>query len=173
MNRNHWFPFVQAFLVIVLLPVAVPPAQAQSVGRVEQTTSDAQAYYRYVQVGAPTVLVQVLGAVQAPGMYELSQGTDLGQLLALSGGPTMGPRFKSNPRSVTVRLFRPEAGNERPLFEADLEQALTRSSAYPELQDGDVMTIEVIDRQRIGWRDLIALANTAAIFILAIDRLGN
>ncbi len=146
-------------------------AQEGSLGRVEQTESTSNAYFTHVRPGAPTVQVQILGAVPLPGLYELTAGAKLGEALALAGGPTMGTRFRLNPRTVTVRLYRPAANPTAPFYESELEANILRPGEHPVLEDGDIMTIEVVQRQSIGWRDIIALVNTVGLVALAIERI--
>lgn len=147
------------------------PLFAQTVGRVEQTESSSNAYYTFVEVGARTVQVQVLGSVASPGLYELTEGTDVGQVLALSGGPVLTPRAPVDKREVYVRVFRP--GTSVPIYEADLPATLTDPGAYPAFRDGDVMVVEVVERRGIDWRDIVSIANAVAVFVLALDRIGQ
>lgn len=151
----------------LLLPALV---HAQSIGRVEQTVTNIGAYHKYVLPGTPTVLVQVLGTVRAPGLYELRADTDLGTLLALSGGPNLGPREESRKRKVSIRLYRPgtDAG---PLYEAVLDEAILTPDRYPVLQDGDVLIVEVLERPGFKVRNVLRIANAVALITLAVDRI--
>ena len=159
-------------LVGVLLGFASTEARAQRFGLVEETESNIDSYYYYVQPGAATIEVKVMGTVRNPGLYRLSEGTDFGQLLALSGGPTLEVRQRSRPRTATVRLYRPQAQEQVLLYEAEFERnVVTASENYPALQNGDIMTVEVTERQRFVWRDLFTIVNTVAVIALAVERL--
>ena len=160
-------------LIGLLLSFMSVEAQAQRFGQVEETESNIDSYYYYVQPGAATIEIKVMGTVRNPGLYRLSEGTDLGQLLALAGGPTLDVRLRSRPRTATVRLYRPQAQGQALLYEAEFEQNLAAESEnYPALQDGDILTVEVTERQRLVWRDLFTIANTVAVIALAIERLA-
>lgn len=157
----------------LLMGLQAPVYAQGSLGRVEQTESTSNAYFTHVRPGAPTVQVQILGAVPLPGLYEFTVGTKLGEALALAGGPLMGVRFRLNPRTVTVRLFRPDTNPTGPFYEQELEANLLQPGEHPVLADGDILTIEVVQRQGIGWRDIVALVNTAGLLALAIERIRN
>lgn len=144
---------------------------AQGLGRVEQTQSNVDAYYYHVQPGAATVQVHVLGTVQSPGVYEVNEGTDLGTLLALAGGPTLDTQRGSERRKVTIRLFRRRAEGRDVVYEAVFDQTAAESNAYPPLQDGDLLTVEVLQRSRFSWRDLFTVVNTVALLALSVERL--
>lgn len=160
------------FLLIgVFFFLIAPSAQAQDFGRVEETETNADSYFFYVVPGEATIEVQVMGTVRHPGLYRLGQGADLGQLLALSGGPILDVRERDRAREATIRLYRAQAGGEELVYEAGFEASIAdRSTSYPELQNGDVMTVEVVERQRITWRDVFTFINSATLIALTIDR---
>ena len=149
-------------------------AQAQRFGQVEETESNIDSYYFYVQPGVATIEVMVMGTVRNPGLYRLSEETGLGQLLALSGGPVLDVRQRSRPRTAVVRLYRPQGQGEALIYEAEFEEDVVTApdGRYPDLRDGDVMTVEVTERQRFVWRDLFTIANTVAVIALAVERLA-
>lgn len=146
-------------------------ALAQGLGRVEETTSNIPSYFYHVLPGAPTVQVDVLGTVRAPGLYELTEGTDVGQLLALAGGPVLMVRQRVLRREVTIRLFRSSSNGGAPIYESVLEQAVGDPETYPVLQDGDVLAVEVTERARITWRDISSIVGTIGVLALAVERL--
>ena len=158
-------------MLLGVLLVMVAGAQAQGLGRVDETTSNIPSYFFFVEPGAATVQVDVLGAVRAPGLYELTDGTDVGQLLALTGGPLLAPQQRASVRRVTIRLFRSSAGSAEPVYEQDLDEALKNIGTYPVLQDGDVLTVEVIERTRITWRDISSIVGTIGVLALAAERI--
>lgn len=176
MSTSTWCGALIYLLAGVLLALASPQAQAQEqrFGQVEETESNITSYYYYVQTGAATIEVKVLGTVRSPGLYLLSEGTNLGQLLALSGGPVLDVSQRSKPRTAIVRLYRPQASGQDLIYEGEFERnVVTESENYPDLQDGDVMTVEVTERQRLVWRDLFTIANTVALIALAVERFAG
>ena len=162
----------QLLLVFCVLSLGVSELTAQRIGRVEQIENQTNAYYSYVIPGAQTVQIQVMGAVPSPGLYEVPAGTPLNQLLSLTGGPMMGPRAKLNPRKVHIRVYRP-ALSEPLILDTEFEQAISDPASWPVFQDGDVMEVDVVERQRISWRDIIAIVNTAAILVFTYDRIQD
>ncbi len=138
---------------------ASPCVQAQRFGRIEGTDTNLATYYYFVQPGMATVRIHVLGTVRSPGVYELNKGTDLGEALAFSGGPTLAVRPRANQREVMVRLFRPQMDNPLPLYEAEFNNAIGSPSTYPVLEDGDVLTVEIIERQGFSWRDGLTIVS--------------
>ena len=154
-----------------MLSIVGAGVQAQGLGRVEEVNSNVPSYFYFVQPGAATVQVDVLGTVRAPGLYELTEGTDVGQLLALSGGPLLAPRQRASSRKVTIRLFRAATNGADPVYEQVLEDALEDPGTYPVLQDGDVLTVEVIERTRITWRDISSIVGTIGVLALAAERI--
>lgn len=158
-------------MLITLSVFCAGTALAQGLGRVEETTSNIPSYFYYVLPGAPTVQVDVLGTVRAPGLYELTEGTDVGQLLALSGGPVLMVRQRASSREVTIKLFRPAANGGAPIYEAVFEQAVGDPETSPVLRDGDVLTVEVTERARFTWRDISSIVGTIGVLALALERL--
>jgi len=171
--KARWFFIVLGSLCWFVLPSLAP---AQSIGRVEQTETNIGAYHKYVVPGVPTVLVQVLGTVRAPGLYELRADTDLGKLLALSGGPVLGPREESKKRRVIIKLFRPNSNSAVgavPLYEAVLDEAVATPGHYPPLQDGDVLIVEVVERSGFKIVNVLRIANVIALIALATERVSR
>lgn len=147
----------------------IPAANAQGYGRLEQTETDL-AYHYFVRAGEPTIQVQVLGTLGETGLYEVTEGTDLGQLIALAGGPPTGVRQARSRRTATIRLFRPGSGNHLPVYEAELEHGILNSHAYPSLADGDVLLVEVVEREGLRWRDGLVVLNSVMLLVLTVAR---
>lgn len=158
---------------LLLLFVAFSPAaQAQEFGRAEQMSSNAAAYYYFYEQGQSTVQVSVIGAVRLPGLYEIATGTDVRRLLMLAGGPTLDTRDARRERTVTVQLLR--AGEERPVFERPLSEAVT--GAAPQLIEGDALLVEVVDRERFNWRDTFTILgglSAVAFMVQAVASLSD
>ena len=127
------FPPSTRLLPTVALAVLTlaPPGAAQSlVGRAESMSSNAEAYY-YVRPGTASVRVQVLGAVRSPGLYEVSEGTGLGPLLALAGGPALGATPSGTRAETAVLLYRPGTNGQELAFQAPLQQLAGSASTPP------------------------------------------
>jgi hypothetical protein len=46
-----------------------------------------------------------------------------------------------------------------------------QKSAYPTLQTGDIVRVEVVDRERFSWRDGLQIFTAGAAIALTIERL--
>ncbi len=153
---------------LLLLLLVSTPALAQTAGggaaapsqarfrRPEAESTPSSSYHRLFEAGQATVQVSVVGAVQQPGLYEIAVGTDIGRLLALSGGPRYETRENTR-RRVELRLFRPQAGTE-PIYATTLQDAATNTAAYPRLCEGDTFLVDVIEKRGFGWQEIAALA---------------
>ncbi len=173
MNRSHP-QFIALFCVALLMATiaGASTANAQAFWRVEETKTNADNYYYYyVNPGTATVRVHMLGAVRQPGLYEISEDTDLGQLVALSGGPPMTVHPKGSRLDVSVRVYRRSGDGESVIFEHSLDRTLANPGGYPTLVDGDVIVMDVTQLQRIGWRDTTRIISAAGIIALAVERL--
>jgi hypothetical protein len=157
----------------MILLVSASSVRAQDYGYVEDTSTNVSSFYYHVQPGVETIQVQVLGTVLSPGLYVVSAGTDLGVLLALAGGPVLGPRGRDSRREVAMQLFRPESGEHTLSYEAALERAMPHPELHTVLTDGDILNVEVIERTRFSWRDGLTLVGVAASLTLAIERLSR
>jgi hypothetical protein len=165
--RNAFVSSLLATLIFSIFCVA----SAQSYGRIEQTQSNLGSYYYFVQPGAPTVRVSVMGPVRYPGVYELGKGADLLQVLSLCGGPDPGRVEFVNRQRTTIKVFRPSESKDKPFYESLLEKALTGQVKSPELAEGDIITVDVAAWRRFDWRDILTLVNvvnTVIIIIIAI-----
>jgi protein involved in polysaccharide export with SLBB domain len=162
-----------AFASIGVL-LLVPFAQAQSeFNRVDQTRSNAGTYVFFTQPGAATLQVQVLGTVRTPGLYEVSEGTTMGQLMALSGGPPLNVRSGKTKVTTTVRLYRPNPAGSALLYEGLLEDGISDPARYPTLQDDDVIMVDVTQRQPFGWRDAARVIGAVGVVVLTAGRVAR
>ena len=157
------------FLVLTVL--LAWPSQAQEFGRVNKIQADGTAYHVFAQAGEATIQVLVLGAVNA-GIYEVREGTDLEELIALTG-TSMTPGTAGESVKYTVRLFRDEDGRRTLLYEAPLEKMLTSPAEYPALLEGDVLMVEAVSKARFGWRDALTIVTSLTTVALLVERLSR
>lgn len=160
----------RAALAFALLAFTLSAAQAQVFNRVEETTSNSTAYYFHVQPGSATIETYVIGTVGAPGLYIVGDGTDLGQLLALAGGPNLDARERNSRRTVEIKLFRPLAYSDRPVYSAELQHAVVQQEPYPILRNGDILTVEIVEHRRFNWRDAFTVIGGVSALAIAIER---
>ena len=137
---------IAALAVMFVLPVT-PAAQAQpaTFGEYDMV---AASYHRFVLPGEVSIAVLVMGSTGSPGIYEVGRGTDLGRLVALTGAA-----LSTEANKITMRLFRQNGSARDIVYEASAEEFLAFPGAYPELQDGDILTVQAVERSRFTWRD--------------------
>lgn len=158
---------------VLFLSVALP-SQAQTFGRVGDIESRGTSYHVYARPGDATVQVLVMGF--GGGIYEVTDGTRLDELLALVGGatgPEIGPQDRLIRRTTTVRLYRGSEGRRSLIYEAPLEQMLLETDQHPRLLDGDLFLIETETRRRFSFRDGVQIIGGLASFALLIDRIAR
>lgn len=164
---------VVGLCLLAAVLTSVPALAQAEFGRVEEMKTNAGTYYYYVRPATPTIQVQVMGAVRSPGLYEVSDGTSVNQLLALTGGPSTGTRTNRQVIETILRVYRPSQKGPDPLFEERLSYAVSHPSTYPVLEHGDIITMEVIERERFSWRDFSRVISSVGILTLAIERLSR
>lgn len=156
-------------LPLILLTV---PATAQNL---DGTPLSSYPYYRLVeQPGQATVRVTVL-APNGSGVYEVGVGLTLEEILAISGALGLPVKTRGLERKATIRLYRtqgPDGGGRLLLFDSTPKDMLTRMD-YPVLQDMDVVEVEVIEKSKLGWRDVVSLVTASSALVLLIERLGG
>ena len=157
------------FLVLLALPVL--PTRAQTFGEVEDRQTNVPSYFFHVLPGEATMQVYVWGTVKAPGLYVVSNETDLGELLSLAGGPQLNALRNNDRREVTIRLYRTEGAIRTVGYEALLEEMIAEPGEYPPLQDGDIVEVATHEIQGFSWRDIFTVAGALAAVALAVERI--
>lgn len=163
-----------AGLAWLLVLGIVLPCQAQTFGRVGDIEARGTAYHVYARPGDATVQVLVMGI--GGGIYEVTDGTRLDELLALvggTGGTELGGEMPTIRRRTTVRLYRGTGGRRSLIYEAPLEEMLLQTDQHPRLQDGDLFLVETITRNRFGFREGVQLVGGLASLALLVERLGR
>lgn len=174
MPRLKLFSFysMRTFVVAILLVLGFAQAGlAQEFGRTQELLegNNQTAYFVFARPGEATIQVHVMGA-GGSGVYEVSEETDLGTLLVLTGGMMLPPRLKGEERNTTIRLYHREGDRRSLSYEASLEAFVADPGGYPLLREGDVVAIETIEKRRFSWRDLFSIGTAAATIVIAVDR---
>lgn len=152
--------------------VGAPVASAQEIRDLEPRIVNAPGYFTSVLPGERSVQATVLGTVRAPGLYTVSDGTDMGELLALAGGPTLAPLSTEIERTVTVRLYR-GTGEREVVYERTFDGFAADASAYPRLVDGDLLEVTTVDRRLRTFRDTLTYVGAGASVVIALAQLIN
>ena len=165
-------------LVLTLLLVAAPlgalnSASAQQIRETDARVATAGGYFTYFLPGERTSQVSVLGTVPAPGLYIVSAGTTMGEVLALAGGPLAGVRLTEVERTTTIRLFRATAGGTREaIYDRTFEAFARDAEGYPVVLDGDVIEVATVDRRLNTFRDTITIIATVVGAVSGVILLG-
>lgn len=147
-------------------------AQAQLMPDPTRTRYQSAAIYQFADPGDILTTVNVWGAVRYPGLYEVPEGTHLSTLFSLAGGPAIAERRSREQRTIMLRLIR--AGEHRDVvFESVMENEILVADEDPVVREGDVMTVEVVVRQRFSLRDVFPVVAALASATLAIERLSR
>lgn len=161
-------------LMCALSMCVVMPSVGQTFGRVGEVDARGTAYHVYARPGDATVQVLVMGL--GGGVYEVTDGTRLDELLALIGGaegPDIGLQNPRTIRQTHVRLYRGSEGSRSLIYEAPLEQVLLNPTEHPRLLDGDLFLIETEMRNRFQWRDALTIVGGLASLALLIERISR
>jgi protein involved in polysaccharide export with SLBB domain len=149
-----------------------PSAEAQFVANPLDVTATGTSYRVFVRPGEPIIRVQVLGDVGS-GLYAVGANTTLSELLALAGGAPLSDANVYVARTITVRVFREQGAQRRPIYESTLENLLQEPGQYPTLEDGDLLTVETELRRRFNLRETIQLVSSLASITLLALRLAD
>ncbi|HEX8297830.1 MAG TPA: SLBB domain-containing protein [Rubricoccaceae bacterium] len=161
-------------LLTVLLVAAMVPVAAQTLRPTDERISNAPGYFTYVLPGERTSQVTILGTVRAPGLYLVSNGTTLGELLGLAGGPFSGPLSNEVERTVTIRLFRATAAGTREVIYERTDDAFARDAdGYPIVLDGDTVEVTTVERRLRTYRDTLAIVGGVATVVILVLQIFN
>ncbi len=135
-----------------------------STSSVQNTTSN----YYFAKPNELTFTVDVIGMVQRPGRYEISNTINLVNLLALAGGGTSDASI--NDVRVT-RVSESEGRVRLKILRMDLEDLSKVDPSELTLQPGDVIQI-----QKSGWasfRDAFTVVVGTALITSAVAQVIN
>jgi hypothetical protein len=157
-------------LLVGVAALWAPPAAGQTLASVPDAED---IVYRHARPGYATVQLYVWGAADRPGIWEVEETIGLVELLSAArvrGAAGVQPAYK---QETIVRLFR-QAGDGRGLvFERSLESVLASPASTPALSDGDVVTVELVQSRRFGWRDAGVVVGTVSSVALLVIRLAT
>ncbi len=159
------------WLVCLLLFSAGSPAFAQLTDP-NAVVASGTSYHIFAQPGEPTVEVFVLGDASS-GVYVVGETTNLLQLLALTGAGASVIDDADYVRDATVRLMREQGGTRAVVYERPFESFLAEPASYPQLQNGDIFTVEVEQRRKIGVREYLQYVSSLASITLLVLRLAS
>lgn len=154
-------------LALVMAGGAATGASAQAFGRLDDLRTNASVFV-YSRPGEATTRVSVWGAVRQTGLFEVTEGTDLGGILSLAGGPVVPPRTEEVRQTTTVRLYRTEGTARRLVYAISLDSFMLAPQAPPVLREGDVVEVDLRQKRVRTWRDNLPLVTTATAALIAV-----
>jgi hypothetical protein len=177
---------ILVMLLAIVTFVIIPALDAQEIpeqmipGQRPGLAGRGMANYVFTQRGDLPIYVSVWGAVRFGGRYEIPDGTDLGQLLSLAGGPgadvrgfIVGVDFygrQSQGRGKThIRVSRNMGGMNEVVLESRIDGLLKDNLRNFRLRDGDVIMIDQVQRFNI-W-DAMSIVSISASILLLLDRI--
>jgi translation initiation factor IF-1 len=152
--------------LMAIVEIAVTSAYSQAIQSSilpGTTLSQASSNYYFARPNELTIIVNVVGFVQRPGRYEISNSIDLINLLALAGGGT--PDATLSDVKVT-RTVEAEGRMRMKEFRVNLDDVAGLTPADLVLRQGDIIQVE-----RSGWasfRDAFGVVVSAAIITTAV-----
>jgi hypothetical protein len=176
---------LKLYLLVTLLLTSTLYTTAQEVpDRIyDQTPGLAgrgMANYVFTRRGDLPIYVSVWGTARLPGRYEIPEGTDLGQLLSLAGGPgvdfrgfTVGVdylgRQQQHRGKTHIRVSRSIGGKNHIVLDQRIDMLLIDDIRNFILQDADVVMIDQVSRFNV-W-DAMSIISISASVILLLDRI--
>jgi hypothetical protein len=147
-------------LVFLLLGAASPEARAQRVDA-ERSRYGRAAVYHYADSDDVTIRVNVWGAVQNAGVYEVPRDARLNLLLSAAGGPQIDVRQREDDQTVILELVREgEDGARQVVYEQTMNDQVTTVEENVPLQDGDVLTVNSYVTEGVNWRDVLNIGSS-------------
>jgi hypothetical protein len=151
-----------------MLLLASNPAVAQR--NPTDVISQGTSYHVFAQPGEATIEILVLGDASA-GVYVVGEGVSLSKFLALIGGAGSEGTNPDTEVKKTIRLLREEGGQRVVVYEARLEELVRDPSAYPDLRDDDVFTVETEIRRKFNLRETLSIVSSVSSLTLLVLRL--
>ena len=142
-------------------------------GEALSSNQSAQANFSYARPGELAIFIDVWGAVRAPGVYEVPEGTHLSTLLSYAGGPPITTLGEQENQIYTLRIYRGGKGEKNLVYETVMENTVTALEGDPVLQSGDLFTAEMRVKQRFNWRTVLDVASSFASITLLLLRIRS
>lgn len=145
--------FLFLLAALLLLP-SFSAAQIDQRGFLSATsTGTTTSNYYFARPNELTIIVNVMGFVQRPGRYEISNTIDLMNLISLAGGPSPEGTLKS---TKITRIVNTGSKIERKEIRMNLDELSSINTVDLVLEPGDIIEVE-----RSGWagfRDVLNIA---------------
>lgn len=160
------------FAMVATGMVAPPVAEAQETPDAPTVDMDMSQIKDYGRPGYPRVTVYLWGNAEN-GIWRVEKGTDLLEYLSVAARGTFRHDSDTRVRNV-LKIYREGQVNEDPVFESTVDEIFARQSAYPELQNRDVIVVESIERRRLlSFRSISWITGSAASVASLVFLISN
>jgi len=126
------------------------------------------ANYRFAESNELTIIVNLLGAVQKPGRYEISRTIDLPNLLSLAGG---GSENADLSHVRITRVLRTTTRTERRELMVNIEDLTKTQDGDMVLNDGDFVFVP--RSGGLSVQEVVSYVTTAALLTTAVLTIIN
>jgi len=150
---------------MVLVFIIAPAGDAYS--QPEERLTD------FSRPGRPTMLVYVWGTASISGIWKVEQGVDLIQLLSAAQIPNIGAVEQTSKQTVYLRIYRPSGGRRVEIYDSEIKKMIAQGSNYPSLQDGDILFLETVTKNRFNLQTIFSAIGAAASLTLLIIRVNQ
>lgn len=154
--------FYQNIFCVVLLLLSSVSINAQSITDIERMSiSTNMSYYFLARPNDITIKVNITGEVRNPGLYSITKGWRLHELLAGAGGPNLSQRRLQDQRTTRIMISRSTENGRIVIYDETLENMLRSTEEFPIMQSNDWVHVESINNEGFSKRDLITVASVA------------
>ncbi len=123
--------------------------------------------------GRPTMMIYLWGAVSSPGIWKVETDVDFLELLTAAQVPNIGQSNSQTREKVFIHVYRGTVSRRNEIYSADVKKMLSEGTAYPALQEGDIVYLETESKQRFGLSTILSGIGAASALVLLIIRIGN
>ncbi|MEZ4700849.1 MAG: hypothetical protein R2834_11005 [Rhodothermales bacterium] len=123
--------------------------------------------------GRPTMMVYVWGAVGQPGIWKVETDVDFLEMLTAAQVPNIGQSSSQTKEKVIIHVYRGGVSRRTEIYSSDVKKMLSEGSAYPTLQEGDIIFLESSSKQKFGLNTVLSAIGAASALVLLIIRIGN
>jgi hypothetical protein len=123
--------------------------------------------------GRPTMMIYVWGTASTPGIWKVERDVDLIEWLSAAQVPNFANLESTNKQTLHLRIYRPTGARRVEIFESEMKKLLTTGKEYPSLQEGDVLMLETITKQRFNIQTIFSAVAAAASIVLLVIRLDQ
>ena len=161
--RNNPSIYMRLCILLFLLISIQYDVHAQEEGKITD----------FARPGRPSMMIYVWGTTSTPGIWKVERDVDLIELLSAAQVANFGNTNSNTKQTMYLTIFRSTGAQRSEIFKAPMTEVLTNSSSPPSLQEGDLLLIETVTKQRFNLQTVFAAIGAAASVVLLIIRLDR